>query len=511
MKWGKGRRGAARTKLFPGVEARLGLLLGCVAGLMALAPPASADELTTSGSVSAFDGLAFAETSLQQSGAAIATDGLGLTTAERAGGDIHSDNFRKLGQTAIARPDGSTARGTDLAFQGRLMVAGTYEGTGLFKLGRGAPQQVGFHDCPGSQGDVSILGDYVFVSIDTPSSNSAQSAVCNNTATNQSDTSLRKEGIRILDISNARAPRQVAFVETECGSHTNTLIPGATTSYMYVDSYPLTDSPDKCNKAVHPEGEFSVLEFPTADPAQARIASTPDVLPPQYADSIGCHDTGVLPEQNLAVAACLGAWAVLDITDPVNPRTLSVIQNPAIELDHSAQLTWDGKYAVIGDEHAGAAGGGGCSPDQDSPVGAMWFYDLSDRSSPKLEGSYSLPRVPPVDSAGEVERFRCTTHNYEILPMRDPSRYIAVSSYYSGGLSVVEFSAPSQPRELGYYLPQVEGKNPDMWSGYWYNGRIYTNEHASRLGVGAFEMDGLSTREVRPYRGTFNPQTQTGL
>ena len=183
------------------------------------------------------------------------------------------------------------------------------------------------------------------------------------------------------------------------------------------------------------------------------------------------------------------------------------MQNPAIELDHSAQLTWDGKYAVIGDEHAGAAGGGGCSPDQTSPVGAMWFYDITDRTDPTLEGSYSLPRVPPVDSPEEVERFRCTTHNYSILPMRDRS-YVAVSPYYAGGLSVVDFTDPAAPEELGYYLPQVEGENPDMWSGYWYQGRIYTNEHASQLGVSTFEMDGLTLEEVRGLGPTLNPQTQ---
>ena len=138
----------------------------------------------------------------------------------------------------------------------------------------------------------------------------------------------------------------------------------------------------------------------------------------------------------------------------------------------------------------------------------MWFYDITDPSSPKLEGSYSLPRVPPVDSAEEVERFRCTTHNYEIVPMRDPSRYVAVTPYYAGGLSVVDFSDPAAPREIGHYLPQVEGKNPDMWSGDWYNGRIYTNEHASRLGVSTFEMDGLGRRDARSYSGTLNPQTQ---
>ena len=32
----------------------------------------------------------------------------------------------------------------------------------------------------------------------------------------------------------------------------------------------------------------------------------------------------------------------------------------------------------------------------------MWFYDITDPESPTLEGSYSLPRVPPVDTPEEV-------------------------------------------------------------------------------------------------------------
>ena len=486
-------------------------LIALLTGCLLLSPAAAAHEVATSSGISSFGTLTFADTELDHSSSAIRTDGAGLRAVDEVSGDIHTENFRKLSRSDIVMPDGELAQGSDLAFSGRTMIAGTYEGTALFRRAGTELRQVSFHDCPGAQGDVSVLGDYVFVSIDTPSSNGTESGDCNNTETNLSASSLNKEGIRIVDISDPAAPRQVGFVETECGSHTHTLIPGETTSHIYVDSYPLTDSPDRCNKLVHPEGEFSVVEFPTADPTQARVASTPDVLPPQYADAIGCHDTGVMPERDLAVASCLGAWALLDISDRVNPKTLSVVQNPLIELDHSAQLTWDGKYAVIGDEHAGAAGGGGCSPRQESPIGAMWFYDITDPSKPKLEGSYSLPRIPPVDSADEVERFRCTTHNYEILPMRDPDRYVAVSPYYAGGLSVVDFSDPSAPRELGQYLPQVEGANPDMWSGYWYNGRIYTNEHSSGQGVSVFEMDGLSNREVHRYAGTLNPQTQTGL
>jgi hypothetical protein len=432
-----------------------------------------------------------------------------LGAADDTSGDFHSANFHKLGRSAIEIGGGEQAQGSDLAFRGNLLIAGAYEGTGFFRIGEdGIPRQVSFHDCPGSQGDITVLGNFVFVSIDSRSSNSEQSATCNNTATTASASSLGKEGLRIVDISDVRNPRQVGFVETECGSHTQTLIPGELASFIYVDSYPLT-ADTECTEANHPEGEFSVVRVPSANPARARVVAVPDVLPATVTpDTIGCHDTGVLPAKDLAVAACLGAWAVLDISNPRAPETLSYVQNPAIELDHSAQLTWDGKYAVIGDEHAGAAGGGGCSTNQDSPVGAMWFYDITDRSNPVLDGSYSLPRVPPVDSPEEAERFRCTTHNYMVLPMRDANRYVAVSPYYSGGLSVVDFSDPSEPVELGYYLPQVEGANPDMWSGYWYRGRIYTNEHASQLGVSAFTMNGLGTTRVRNLGTTVNPQTQ---
>jgi len=428
---------------------------------------------------------------------------------------IHSANVTKLGRHhPIEAKDGAHAKGTDLAFQGDLVLAGAYEGVGLFRRLAAKPflKQISFYDCPGSQGDVSILGNFAFVSIDSPGSNSESSPVCNNTGTTGSATSpssVGKEGIRIINISDPTRPRQVAFVETECGSHTHTLIPKGTTTYMYVDSYPLAQS-TSCNDVNHPEGEFTVLRFPTNDPTKARIVSTPDVVPPTAPDAIGCHDTGVLPGKNLAVAACLGAFSVLNISDPAAPRVLSTVQNPAMELDHSGGLTWNGKVAVVSDEHAGAAGGGGCSTDQDSAVGAMWYYDISDPRNPVEKGHYSLPRVPPVDDPEEAERFRCTTHNWNILPMRNPAKYIAVSSYYSGGLSVVDFSDPTNPKELGFYLPQVGGKNPDMWSAYWYNGRIYSNEHASKLGLSVFRMKGLAKSTVRYFGGRLNPQTMAG-
>ena len=450
-------------------------------------------------------------------GVAATGGGTGLGAADDTSGDFHSANFRKLSRVPIEIGNGELAQGSDLAFKGNLLIAGTYEGVGFFRMDSGGKlQQLSFFDCPGSQGDVTVLGKTVFVSIDSRSSNNQQTPTCNNTPTNPNDetsqpggkeSSLGTEGLRIVDISDPTKPRQTGFVETECGSHTQTLIPGDRVSHIYVASYPLSADAE-CTELNHPEGEISVVEVPNDDTASAKVVAVPDVLPPSVTpDTVGCHDIGVMPDRDLAVASCLGAWAVLDISDPAEPVTRGVIQNPAIELDHSAQLTWDGKYAVIGDEHAGAAGGGGCSPDQRSPVGAMWFYDITDRDNPVLDGSYSLPRVPPVDSAEEVERFRCTTHNYAILPMRD-GRYVAVSPYYSGGLSVVDFTDPAAPKEEGYYLPQVDGENPDMWSGYWYRGTVYANEHASQLGISSYAIDGYGKKQVYDLGSTVNPQTQ---
>ncbi|MEA2462205.1 MAG: hypothetical protein QOH90_2382 [Actinomycetota bacterium] len=414
----------------------------------------------------------------------------------------HSENARMLAQVPIKVGKGVNAEGTDLAFQGKLIVAGSFQGTAFFKRVQGPPyiKQVGFHACPSSQGDVSILGHYVYVSVDAPSSNNGDSATCNNT-----DNSMGKEGIRIIDISDLDQPKQVKFVETDCGSHTHVLLPAGDKVYMYVNSYPLSPTAQgpNCNEASH--RKFSVIEFPKNDPTKAKVIGTPAVVPP----SIGCHDTTVFPAKDLAVAACLQNTNVLDISNPAEPKVLSTITNENIQFHHSSSFTWDGKYVIISDEYGGAEGGGGCAADKDSSVGAMWFYDITDPANPVLKGHYSLPRIPSADTPDEAGRLRCTTHLYNILPTKDPKRYVAVSAYYSGGISAVDFSDPAAPKELGYYVDLPKGTNPDTWSAYWYNNRIYSNDFDSFAGVRVFKMKGgFGKKAVLNFKDRLNPQVQ---
>ncbi|MDQ4095539.1 MAG: hypothetical protein M3174_04950 [Actinomycetota bacterium] len=427
--------------------------------------------------------------------------------------DDHSKNVEQLAQKPTKISKGLFAQGSDLAFQRKLLVAGTYQGTGFYKILKKKPyiRQIGFHACPGSQGDVSVWGDLVFVSIDSPSSNNGGGNNCNNTKAlgpddTVNETSAGLEGVRIVDISNPSQPRQVGFVQTDCGSHTHTLVPDGRQLFIYVESYPLgANQLPPCSVATH--RKISVIKVNKKNPQKSDVVSTPSVDP-----AIGCHDVTVFPKRDLAAAACISESQIWDIEDPKNPEILAHVEHPpGMTISHSSGFTWDGKKVIFSEEYAGAAGGGGCTGDEDSNVGAMFFYDISGPNgpeSPTLEGWHSLPRVPPFHEDEVSRTVRCTTHNYNILPTKKSTRYVAVSSYYMGGLSIVNFTNPENPREVGHYLPKKGGVLPDMWSAYWYNGRIYTNEHESRKGVSVFKAKNFGKHSIRYFKGRLNPQTQ---
>jgi hypothetical protein len=398
--------------------------------------------------------------------------------------DDHSANMRHV---ANFTDGGAYASGTDIAFWNDVAVAGNLSPGGfrLLKLERAAIQELAQFNCNGSQSDVSIWKNLVFVSVDGP----RMSPECDSGSASQGF-----EGIRVVDIGSldAPAPRQVAFVQTDCGSHTHTLVPDEANGrvLIYVLSYPLGIQTASCSVVTH--RKISVVEVPLADPAAARVIATPDVSP-----AIGCHDVTVLVPRKLAGAACITESQVWDISDPVHPRVVSHIVNPAINIHHSTTFSFDGNTLAIGDELGGAAVSPGCADGiEHLPIGAIWFYDVSNPASPTVRGTFRIPQ--------EVLATVCTAHNFNTLPLRSP-RDVLTSAWYRGGTTVVDFTDPANPQQVAYYIVKSDVPS-NSWSSYWYRDRIYAN-NLDRRGFDAFVVDdhGLQADAVKLQR--LNPQT----
>ncbi len=407
--------------------------------------------------------------------------------------DEHSENMILVGNF---NDGGTYTEGSDLAFWGDLAVAGNYGSPGGFRLidisDPSAPTEVGHLECPGPQNDVSIWKDLVFLSVDSPRSSPECGAGAASTL--QTTTGSGFEGIRVVSIADRANPKQIAFVDTDCGSHTHTLVPDEANGRLliYVLSYPLGGQSDECNAERH--RKISVVEVPLKAPETARVVSTPDVSP-----AVGCHDVTVFLPGKLAGAACITESQVWDISDPANPTVVSHIVNPAINIHHSSTFSYDGNTLAIGDELGGAAVAPGCEDSGDThlPIGAIWFYDVSDPALPVPKGTFSIPQ--------EAESV-CTAHNFNTVPM-STGRDVLVSAWYKGGTTVVDFTDPANPQQLGYYIPE----GAMAWSSYWYRGFIYANNFLSNRGfdVMAIADHDLKKNSIKLRR--LNPQTMEPL
>jgi hypothetical protein len=423
-----------------------------------------------------------------------------------------TSNFEMVGSIERTKPL-STYRNSDLAFWGRLAYAGHYEGFQIIDVGNPRkPEQLVDYACPGSQHDVSVWQNLLFVSVETPRTSPA----CDSTTKPSSDPA-GFEGMRIFDVSNPRSPHLIAGVPTDCGSHTHTLVPDLRNRrvLLYVASYtsPTSDLPpssygNECRRyeadGTPAQNKISVVEVPLRNPAAASVVSEPRFPQKVYGGGrTGCHDITVFMELEIAGAACMGEGQIWDISDPENPETIGRVFNPNVEFWHSATFSYDGRRVIFGDE-AGGGTGPACTSTDPATRGALWFYDTREIDSLEEEvveprSSWKVPRIQEKLTPEQAQHPNCTMHNFNTLPTKKGD--VLVSSAYAAGTTMVDFTNPSRPREVGYLDPH--GAN--TWSSYWYNGHIYTNDGGR--GVDVLKVRDRAVRGARhlPFS---NPQTQ---
>ena len=394
---------------------------------------------------------------------------------------------------------------SDLAFHEHYLFAGNFAGFNIYDIANPKkPKLVSSVVCPGGQGDVSVHGTLLFMSVEQTRGR----VDCGTQGVAATVSAERFRGIRIFDISDLSRPKQVAAVQTCRGSHTHTL---------------LVDPDDKANVYIYGSGtgrvrsaqelagcsggkpeedpdtalfSIDVIQVPLASPAQARVVNRPRIFADPKSGAIAglwpggrhgpgtqktsvtnqCHDITVFPEIGLAAGACSGNGLLLDISDPVNPVRLDHVVDKNFAYWHSATFNNDGSKVIFTDEW-----GGGTRPrcrSTDLPTwGANAIFNIVERKL-QFASYYKLP--PP-----QTEQENCVAHNGSIVPV--PGRDIMVQGWYQGGVSVFDFTDASKPVEIAFFdRGPLDAKmliTGGHWSAYWYNGLIYGTEIARGLDV----------------------------
>ncbi len=447
--------------------------------------------------------------------------------------DDDDDNARPGGNNNSRSPLLSFAN-TDLAFRDDVMVVGSYHGFNIYRLAaEQAPQLLSSVVCPGGQGDVSIVGNLLIMSVEQTRGR----VDCGLQGVADVDASPERfRGIRIFDIGDPSAPKQVGQVQTCRGSHTHSVVASDARRVIVYNSGTsgVRDEEELAGCIGNVAGDtrtalfrIDVIEIPVADPARARIIDSPAVFADlatgvmaglwrggdhgdetqETSQTDQCHDITVFPSAGIAAGACSGNGIVFDIRDPLSPKRIDSVVDKGFAYWHSATFSNDGTKVIFTDEW----GGGGrprCRAHDPLDWGADAIYDLVDGKL-VYRSHFKMP-------APQVDEENCVAHNGSIVPV--PGRDIMVQSWYQGGISVWDFTDSSAPQEIAYFdrgpVDAEELVSGGYWSSYWYDGRIYATEIARGLDVFALTpSELLSENEIAAavladQGRLFNPQQQ---
>jgi hypothetical protein len=387
---------------------------------------------------------------------------------------------------------------SDLAFSGDRLYVGNFHGFNTYNVeDPTTPKHLVSVVCPGGQGDVSVLGNLLFMSVEQTRGR----LDCGVQGVPEPVSAERFRGVRIFDISDARMPRQVAAVQTCRGSHTHTLVTDPDDEgnvYLYGSGTSSVRSAEELAECsgLKPDEDprtalfsIDVIQVPVRAPEKAKIVNRPRIFADATTGDIAglwkggdhgpgtqktsetnqCHDITVFPEIGLAAGACSGNGILLDISDPVNPVRLDQVVDESFAYWHSATFNQDGSKVIFTDEWGGGARPR-CRQTDPKEWGADAIFDIVDR---KMHfRSYFKPGAPQSDLEN------CVAHNGSIIPV--PGRDVMVQAWYQGGISIFDFTDSAKPVEIAFFdrgpIDPTHLILAGHWSAYWNNGYIYGSE-----------------------------------
>jgi len=403
-------------------------------------------------------------------------------------------------------PGGLDFANSDIAFSGTHLFLGNFNGFQAYDIERAnKPRLLASVVCPGGQGDMSVWGDLLIMSVEQTRGR----LDCGIGGVALPSSPERFRGIRIFDIKDLRNPKQVAAVQTCRGSHTHTIAgtsPDKSSLYIYGSGTGQVRPGDELagcsggDPKDNPETalfSIDVIEVPLAAPQNAKIVNRPRIFADATTGAISglwpggdhgpgtqrtsttnqCHDITVFPEVGLAAGACSGNGILMSIKDPKNPVRLDHVADKNFAYWHSATFNNDGTKVIFTDEW-----GGGTRPRCRATDLLTWgadaIFDVIDGKKLQFGGYYKMP-------AAQTDQENCVAHNGSLIPV--PGRDIKAQAWYQGGVSVFDFTDAAHPFEIAYFdRGPIDAKNliiGGYWSTYWFNGNIYASEISRGLDV----------------------------
>jgi hypothetical protein len=433
-----------------------------------------------------------------------------------------------------ALPTGFSAIGvanSDLAFTGNHAIVGSFNGFQIYDISDPTdPALSRAFVCPGGQGDPSVFGNLLFISVEE---NRGRIDCGSEPITDP--VTQRFRGVRIFDISDIDNPVQLPGVQTCRGSHTHTLVTDPDDPdniYVYNSGTAGVRSPlelagcenaalttDPVTTGNPTQWRIDVIKVPLDAPETASIVSQPRIFTDPDTGAFNglqntlpgalhpsgtpysplpntntCHDVSAFPEIGLLAGACQGNGILVDISDPVNPVRLDAVSDPNFSYWHSAQFSNDGTKVMFTDEWGGGTGAR-CRSTDLPEWGADALFDIVDDQM-EFRSYYKMPAV-------QTSQENCVAHNSSIIPV--PNRDIYVQAWYQGGVSVVDFTDTANPVEIAFFDrgPITTPANPTglnlggLWATYWYNGFVYGTEIARGFDTfGLLPSEHLSANEI---------------
>jgi len=462
-------------------------------------------------------------------------------------------------QLISTTPPGPTVMGathSDLAFSGKYVIQGNYNGFEIYDVSNPAkPVIVQTYLCKASQNDVSVYRNLVFMS----SEDTRSRTDCGFGGVPEPVSKDRVRGIRIFDISDVKHPKLVASVQTCRGSHTHTLVtqPGDTDNvYVYVSGTAQVRSADELPGCLDgglddPNSarfRLEVIKVPLAAPDKAAIVSSPrifgelPVAPSNPERDAVSGRGGANPPAGAGAgagaggASSAGAAAGAGANNPptAGGRRGGPPPGPPTGPNQCHDIT---AYPEIGLAGGACAGLGLLLDIRDAahPVRldfasdanmSFWHSATFSNDGKKILftdewGGGGAPRCRETDKmvwgadalftiennklvfhsyykmpAPQTIYENCVAHNGSLVPI--PGREVMIQSWYQGGVSLFDWTDISHPKEIGFF---DRGPNDGTrlvsggsWSAYWYNGYIYSSEILRGLDVLALLPSGLITQ-----------------